>query len=63
MDWTQHPPPPPYFLPLTLELQTWVFCATHRLMMVNISAKLYQNPSRNGKVMDQTRKKDPIFSL
>ena len=31
------------------------------LMMVNISAKSFQNPSRNGKVMDCTRTKRPRF--
>ena len=31
---------------LMLEVLTWVLCATHCLMMVNISAKLFQNPSQ-----------------
>ena len=30
---------------------------TNPLMMVNISAMSYQNPSRNGKAMDRTQKK------
>ena len=52
-----------YFLSVTLslELQTWVFRATNRRMIVNISLKSFQNPSRNGKVMDRTRNQDSIF--
>ena len=48
---------------LTFELQTWVLHPIHRLMMVNSFAKSFQNLSRNGKVMDWTIKKDPIFDL
>ena len=42
---------------MTLTLQAWVLRATHILIKVNISARSFQNPSRNGKVMDRTLKK------
>ena len=45
-------------LTLTLELVTWILNATHRLMMVNICTKFFQNLSRNDKAMDRTRKQD-----
>ena len=55
----------PLGVTLTLELQTWILFATHWLIKVIISAKFFFffNPSRNGKVIDRTRKKDPIFNL
>ena len=66
IDWTHTKKD--YFWPLTssitLELQTLVLRGMHPLMMVNISAKSFQNPSKKGKVsMDRThtQKKDPVF--
>ena len=48
------------FLPLTSEcdhdLGPMSLGATHRLMMVNISANSFQNPSGKEKVFDGTRK-------
>ena len=40
---------------LTLVVQTWHMRAAHRLIMVNISTKLFQIPSMNDKYMERTR--------
>ena len=40
-----------------------VLRTTHCLMKVNISVKSFQNPPRNGKVMDQTGKKTIFLNL
>jgi hypothetical protein len=43
---------------LTLEVGVWLLCMTHRLIIINICAKLFQIPFINDKVMDRTRKCD-----
>lgn len=48
---------------LTLQVHTWFLHMTHRIMVVNISAKNIQNPSRKDKVMKWTQIKDPIFDI
>ena len=42
---------------LTLKLGVWVFRMTHRLIMVNICAKLFQSPLMDDRIMDRTRKR------
>ena len=66
--WTVHEKRPYFWslisrCDLDLEVTDLVLRATYRLIIVNISAKSFQNPSRNGKIMDRTRKKDAIFDL
>jgi hypothetical protein len=52
---------------LTLEVEVWLLSMTHRLIITNICAKLFQIPLINDKVMDRTRKwrtdeqPEPIF--
>ena len=43
---------------LTLEVGVWLLRMTHRLIIINICAKLFQIPFINDKVMDRTRKCD-----
>jgi len=40
---------------LTFKVATQMLCATHRLNMVTISVKYFQNPTSNNKVMGRTR--------
>jgi hypothetical protein len=39
---------------LTLEVRVWLLRMTHRLIITNICAKLFQTPLINDKVMDRT---------
>jgi hypothetical protein len=41
---------------LTLEVGVWLLRMTHRLIIINICATLFQIPFINDKVMDRTRK-------
>jgi hypothetical protein len=43
---------------LTLEVRVWLLRMTHRLIITNICANLFQIPFINDKVMDRTRKCD-----
>jgi hypothetical protein len=43
---------------LTLEVGVWLLRMTHRLIITNVCAKLFQIPLINDKVMDRTRKCD-----
>jgi hypothetical protein len=45
---------------LTLKVGTWVFVATCRLDVVDIYAKLFQNPSMHDKVTARTHMYVPI---
>lgn len=38
----------------TLDLRTWVFCATHHLIKVNKRAYVFRNPSKYVEGMTQT---------
>lgn len=48
---------------LDLEGADLVLHLTYHLIVVNISANSLQSPTRNDKVIEQTRKKEPIFDL
>ena len=62
--WTRHGKKDPIFYLLIskcdLDLGASDLCVTHRVLMINISVKSFQNLSRNGKVMDWHEKKYPI---
>jgi hypothetical protein len=46
------------FINLTLEVGIWLMSMTHRFILTNICAKLFEIPLINNKVLDRTQKCD-----